>query len=175
MAQSKHGLKHKTKKKKANIKKAKQREMDNINQAKMDEQPVGFEFQKDAKTVTISLNAWKSLVQCAKVLEPLAMMISVMEQIGREQIESGELLPVFIDDTEVIPGTQPDQYGRVQRKIKDSFWTKSAKKKGIIESISGLGEASIVMADGVTVYDKNTTTTTADKLTAEQPPLTATE
>lgn len=157
MAQSKHGPKHKAKKKKLNIKKQKQKEMDNINERKAAENPVSFEFPKDAKTVNISINAWKSLVQCARVLEPLAMMIATMEQIGREQIENGELLPVYLDDTEPIPGAQPNQYGQVPRKIKDSFWVRG-KKKSIIDT---LGEAQIVMADGVTVYDKSKETPVA--------------
>lgn len=155
MAQSKHRPKFKAKKKKATINKVKQKQQDNMNAQKEKENPVALEFHKDATTVTIPMNAWKTLVQCAKILEPLAMIIATMEQIGQAQVESGDLLPVYFDDTEEIPGAKPQvnpSNGQtyIPRKIKDSFWIRGKKKEQIIET---LGKPTIVMADGVTVYD----------------------
>ena len=124
--------------------------MQNAAKARAGEEPVSFEFDREATHVKVPINAWKTLVHCARVLEPLAMMIATMEQIGQTQIEEGELHPVYMDDTEPIPGAKPDTQGRVPRKIKESFWNKTKKSQSLIQT---LGKPEIVMADGKTIYN----------------------
>jgi len=143
MAKSKTSDRHKAySKKKAKQKqllKHKQKQMEqNLNQG-----PVTFVYQKDKQTVEIPLKEWQTLNQAATRLQDIAMFVATMEQVGRQHIDDGTLLPVFQNDLEPTTTLNPD--GTPQMKIKDSFWTGK----------SDLGKPTIVKADGETIYDSS--------------------
>jgi len=139
MAKSKTRPKHKAYKKNQAVKK--QNVKNKIKQMKenLQQGPVTFVYHKDKNTVEIPLKDWQVLNQTASRLQDIAMFVATMEQIGRQHIEDGTLLPVYQSDLDFTgnPGEQP--------KLKDSFW----------ENKSGLGKPTIVKADGVTVYDES--------------------
>ena len=147
----------KAKKKAHNKAKNDLKHLNNMQEKQAQQQPVSFEFHKDATEVTIPINAWKTLVTCLKPFESLAMLFATVDQIGQQMVDKGDLLPVFFDDPEPIPGAVPDAQGRVQRKIKDSFWIRGTKKQTTIAEtaslIETLGKPQIIMADGRTVYN----------------------
>ena len=170
MAQSNHGPKHKAKKKKANIQKTKQRQMENNKVAQpQGEQPVNYTYHKDATTVAVPVKAWQALNMAAEKLADIAMFVSVMEQIGNEHMTDGTLMPIYKNDLEAIPGKFSPK-GEQQYQIKDSFWSKG--KEPLIQTFE---KPSIVMADGVTVYDKSAYDEGTKVPEVEQPPLTASE
>ena len=102
MAQSKHRPKFKANKKRNNIKKQKQKEMQNANQEK--ENPVTWAYHKDRETVEVPIKAWQMINQAANELQAIARFVSVTEQIGNLHQQDGTLLPVYKDDLEAIPG-----------------------------------------------------------------------
>jgi len=126
MPKSKNRKAHNIKKSISNFKKHKQRQMENI--AKNQKNPVTLVYHKDRKTVTVPLQAWQMLNQAAKELGPLANFVAVMENIGQQHMDDGTLIPVYQEDTEVIPGTENNP-GGPQRKITDEFWERNSEAK----------------------------------------------
>lgn len=133
MAVSRNRPKYKVKKKKKLIQKQKQKQMDNIQK----KQPVTYTYHKDAETVAVPIRAWQMLNQSAESLRNIATFVSVMEQVGNQHMTDGTLLPVFDDDLEVVPGSQPMANGQVQKQIKDSFWIRGKKEEPLIVMTDG--------------------------------------
>lgn len=151
MPKSKNRPQYKVKKKLTNIKKQKQREMQNAKQ----EQPVTFVYNKNKQTVEVPIQAWQTLNQAAQQLQSIALFVSTMELVGQNHMTDGTLLPVFNKDLEDIPGTLGPN-GKPQQKIKDSFWDSTPL---VFEDSQGIGEKPlIVQADGKTIYDSKTAT-----------------
>ena len=146
MANSRHRPKHKAKVKAYNIQKQKRKEMENIQKEKAEQTPKTYTYHRDAKTVTVPLGAWQMLNQAARDLQPLAVFVSVMEQIGKDHMDDGTLLPVYQDDLEVVPGMAGPK-GEPQYRVKESFWIRGEKTKIVME------KPSIIMADGKTIYE----------------------
>lgn len=141
MAKSRNRPEYKVKKKKQNIHKQKQREMQNAAQAQNEKRPINWTFHKDKETVEIPINAWQMIAQSAHELEAIARFVSVVEQVSHQHQTDGTLMPVYQDDVEPIPGKFGPK-GEQQYKLKDSFWNKGVAEK-----------PTIVMADGKTIYD----------------------
>lgn len=140
MAKSKTSPRHKAyKKKKAAAKQLIKHKVKQMEQ-NLQQGPVTFVYHKDKQTVEIPLKDWQVLNQTASRLQDIAMFVATMEQIGRQHIEDGTLLPVFQSDLDYADNTTGGQ-----PKLKDSFWD---KQKG------GLGKPTIVKADGVTVFSE---------------------
>ncbi len=135
MPVSKHRPIHKEKVKENNIKKQKEREMDNQFNKKMADMPVSYTYHKDADHVTVPMKAWQMLNSLAKELQPLAMLVSTFEQLGQEHIADGTLIPVFKDDIEpeMKDGAPLLVNGQVQHKLKDSFWKDKPQKGKMTE------------------------------------------
>jgi hypothetical protein len=151
MAKSRNRPQYKVKKKLANIKKQKQREMQNAKQ----EQPVTFVYNKNKQTVEVPIQAWQTLNQAAQQLQSIALFVSTMELVGQNHMTDGTLLPVFNKDLEDVPGTLGPN-GKPQQKIKDSFWESTP----VVYSESPQPEMEkplIVEADGKTIYNSANT------------------
>lgn len=124
MAKSKNRPQHKVKKKKANIKKQKQREAMNDLKNKVANMPVSYTYHRDADHVKVPMRAWQMLNALAKELQPLAMLVSTFEQLGQDHINDGTLIPVFKEDVEIEmkDGAPLIVNGQVQHKVKEAFW-----------------------------------------------------
>jgi len=151
MAKSRNRPQYKVKKKLANIKKQKLREMQNAKQ----EQPVTFVYNKNKQTVEVPIQAWQTLNQAAQQLQSIALFVSTMELVGQNHMTDGTLLPVFNKDLEDVPGTLGPN-GKPQQKIKDSFWESTPV---VYESApeSQMEKPLIVEADGKTIYNSANT------------------
>lgn len=139
MAKSKTSERHKDYKKKKEIKKQQIKQKVKQMEQNLTQGPVTFVYNKDKQVIEVGIKEWQALNQAATRLQDIAMFVATMEQIGRQHIDNGTLLPVFASDLE--DGVNPD--GTPGKKIKDSFWN----NKGT------LSKPTIVKADGNTIYD----------------------
>jgi len=153
MAVSRNRKAHKVKKKIKNVKKQQLREMAN----EIKNSPITFVYHKDRKTVEIPLAEWQTLNQSAERLRDIAMFVVTMEQIGRQHLEDGTLLPVFSGDTKLSGRKHPDgslitdSQGNPELMITDEFYAKHSPTSVTPK----MEKPTIVKADGKTIFDES--------------------
>jgi len=155
MPKSNHGPKHKAKVKKRNILKQKQKQMENFKNPN-GKMPISYTYHKDAPTVEVPMKAWQVINAMAKELQPLAMLVSTLEQVGQDHINDGTLIPVFQEDVEpeMKDGAPLLVNGQIQYKLRDSFW--SSKTVNISAEEQPTSPASGIIVD-INAPDAQTT------------------